>query len=59
MIEILKKPAKHRTEQDLDRVIPYMQDVQFFKEREIKAQDFPDIVDALKYEYFEGDEVIF
>lgn len=30
IIAILRKPLNKRTEQDLDMIIPYMQQVQFF-----------------------------
>ena len=35
-----------------------MKQIQFFKEREIKDHDYPDIVNALQYEYFEPGECI-
>jgi len=59
IITILQKPSNKRTEEDLDKIIPYMQEVQFFIEREIKEHDFPDIIDALKYEQYNNDDIIF
>ena len=35
-----------------------MQKIKFFQERDIKAQDFPDIIQSLTWEHFHtGDEV--
>ena len=59
IINILKKPHNQRTPEDLDEFVPKMREVQFFQEREIKDQDFLEIVSALKYETFKRKQVIF
>ena len=58
MIQILQKPTVRRNEQDLQELVPYMKEIHFFKERDIKNTDMMDIVSSLLYEKFDQDEVI-
>ena len=58
IIQVLKKHPLKRTEDDVEMVIPYMKEVKFFKDRDIKALDYPDIVHALGYEHFRDGECI-
>ena len=39
-------------------LIPYMKEVTFFKDRDIKSHDYPDIVNALHYEHFKQGECV-
>lgn len=55
---MLKKHPLKRTEEDVEMVIPYMKEVKFFKDRDIKAMDYPDIVNALSYEHFNDSQCI-
>jgi hypothetical protein len=55
---VLKKHPLKRTEEDVEMVIPYMKEVKFFKDRDIKALDYPDIVNALSYEHFKDGQCI-
>jgi len=60
MIKILKKPFHRRCDHDLHQLIPFVRDIKFFQERatHIKAQDFPDVVQSLHHEEFEGGEYV-
>ncbi len=40
-------------------LVPLIKTIQFFKEREIKDQDFIDIVSCLTYEYFSPGDFVF
>eukprot|EP00347_Sterkiella_histriomuscorum_P019194 403342576 len=56
---ILNKPQKNRTESDLDKLVPYIKQIEFFSERDVKDQDFPDIVSCLTYEYLPAGKDVF
>ena len=58
IISILEKESSKRTESDLNKCIPYMMEVKFFKELEIKEVDYPVIIEALNLEVFEPDLVV-
>lgn len=58
MIKILKKPSHKRSENNLEILLAFMKNVKFFQERDIKTQDFLEIVSCLQHECFENDEYI-
>lgn len=53
------KPSKSRTEENLAQLVPLIKTIQFFKERDIRDADFPDIVSCLTYESFEQGQDVF
>jgi hypothetical protein len=55
----LNKPSKGRTDKDLEELVPLIKKIVFFKEREIKDGDFPDIVSCLTYEFFKAGKEVF
>eukprot|EP00347_Sterkiella_histriomuscorum_P007045 403350459 len=50
IIQTLIKQSKKRTTEDLETLIPIIQKIQFFKEREIKQENYRLIVESLTYE---------
>jgi translation initiation factor IF-2 len=52
IVEILKKQHQNRSETELNEIIKYMKEVQFFKERIVKDSDYPLMIEAMKYEFF-------
>eukprot|EP00347_Sterkiella_histriomuscorum_P024025 403332565 len=59
LIRILQKGFRQRTDKDLDQLVPLIKAIQFFQEREIKDQDYLEIVSCLTYEHFQKDETVF
>ncbi|CDW88479.1 cyclic nucleotide-binding domain containing protein [Stylonychia lemnae] len=59
MTQILIKPSKRRTDEDLEYLIPLIQKIQFFKERDIKQENYKLIVESLTYEYHQAGELVF
>ena len=58
MIKILNRPTLKRSENDLQQLVPYMRNIDFFREREIKIADMLDIMSCIQYERFSSEEVI-
>lgn len=58
-ISALIKPKKIRTDVDLDNLIPLIQKIQFFREREIKQENFKLIVESLTYEMAKKGDYVF
>jgi hypothetical protein len=56
---VLMKLQKSRTEEELDQLVPLIKEIQFFKERDIKDHDLPDIVSCLNYEFFKAGSNVF
>jgi hypothetical protein len=59
MINILKKPTLKRSDKDLLLLVPYMSQISFFNERDIKNDDMIDIVSCIQYERYEAGYIIF
>lgn len=55
----MNKPFKSRTEADLEMVVPYIKAIDFFKERDIKDSDLPDIVACMTHEHFKAGAEVF
>eukprot|EP00347_Sterkiella_histriomuscorum_P021256 403334649 len=59
LIGILQKGSRTRTDRDLQHLVPLIKEIQFFKERDIKDQDFVDIVSCLTYESCQAQDNVF
>ncbi|CDW72769.1 UNKNOWN [Stylonychia lemnae] len=59
LIRILQKGQRTRNEKDLEHLVPLIKEIQFFKERDIKDQDFVEIVSCLTYENFKMGDTVF
>lgn len=55
----MNKPSKNRTERDLEELVPLIKTIDFFKERDIKDADLPDIVSCLTYEFYKSGKEVF
>ncbi len=58
-MQILQKGQRHRTERDLEQLVPLIKSIQFFKERDIHEADFIEIVNSLHYEYMAPGSTVF
>ena len=59
LIAILKKSFRSRTEIDLAKLVPLVKTIQFFRERDIKEDDYMDIVSCLTHEYCKANGTVF
>lgn len=50
---------KGRTEADLEKLVPLIKEIEFFRDRDIKDHDFPDIVSCLTYEHLPAGSSVF
>ena len=48
---ILIKPFAKRTHEELDKLVPIIKEITFFREREILENDLAEIAKCLTYEY--------
>lgn len=51
MIAIIVKPTHKRLQQELEQLIPVIQKIQFFKERDISYEHYVNIAESLSYEF--------
>lgn len=51
MIAILVKPTHKRSNPELEVLIPVIQKIQFFKERDISYEHYVNIAESLSYEF--------
>ena len=59
LVTILAKPAQKRTMIEHEKLIPIIQKIQFFKEREISYEHYVNIAESLSYEFCEKESMVF
>jgi hypothetical protein len=59
MIAIIVKPTPKRTQAELEMLIPVIQKIQFFKERDISYEHYVNITETLSYEFAKRDQTVF
>lgn len=50
-MKILNKPNKGKSDEDLAELVPIIKTIQFFKDRDIKDADYPEIISSMNYEF--------
>ena len=55
----MNKPTHKRTQIELELLIPLIQKIQFFKEREISYEHYVNIAESLAYEYCKNEQTVF
>ena len=56
---ILAKSSSKRTQAETEKLIPIIQKIQFFKEREISNEHYVNIAESLSYEYYPAEQIVF
>ena len=59
MISIMQKLQENRSNSENELLCSLLQDIAFFKEREIQEQDFIEIVNSLQYQFYPQHQVVF
>lgn len=59
MVNVLVKNSARRSQQELDTIVPMLQKIQFFKEREISHENYVHIAETLQYEFIFKDQTVF
>ena len=55
----MNKPNKGKSEEDLQELVPIIKQIQFFKDRDIKDTDYPEIISSMNYEFCKAGSEVF
>lgn len=55
----MAKASSRRSQQEIEKLIPIIQKIQFFKEREISNEHYGNIVECLQYEHCPAETFVF
>ncbi|CAI2379308.1 unnamed protein product [Moneuplotes crassus] len=59
VVSILEKPKDERTEDEIEKLVSLIKNIEFFAERNIREKYYPEIVACLKLQRFNCDEYVF